>query len=392
MKTIPYSLTSSGGTLNLYAINDKYVTYVISTSGTVTLASSFSVVDVPQLQDVPVVVYFNGAVNLNGFTFTICGVNIPQSQLAYSGVFVTIYNGTSYSLQYQQDKAEIPADNTGLTAVTVPSGGGTTTLTPGVSKSVLTLVGSPTTLSSNYTVALSTTGATAGTMFRTIVKGSITLSSSTLTIGGLSISAYDALNGNVEVISVYNGSSYDSVYVNKDIPLDKISTSGLGSGDDGKILSYDHATGKYSAGYIAADNFSGSIIPIYFTEVRIVASEVLTLNGTKKTIIAAPGAGKVISIINAEAQLTFNSAAYTTNTNLRLTYAGAGIDAIAQPDILLSTVSRTLRFDTVVTTSLQPANTQVVENAAIQAYVLSANPAAGDSDLYIRVWYTITNS
>ena len=391
MKTVPYALTSSGGTLNLYGVDDKYITYVVSTTGTVTLASSFSIVDPLQIPDTPIVVYFNGAVNLNGFTFTICGVTIPQSQLSYSGVFVFIYNGTSYASQYQQDASETPADNVGVTAVTVSSGGGTTTLTPGVSKSVLTLVGSPTTLSSNYTVALSTTGATAGTTFRTIIKGSITLSGNTLTVGGLSISAYDALNGNAEVISVYNGSSYDSIYINKNIDLGKISTSGLGSGDDGKILSYDHSTGSYAAGFIAADNFSGSIIPLYFAEVRITAAEVLTL-GTAKTIIAAPGAGKAISIAWWEVQITFNSAAYTTNTSLRLKYAGAGFDAGAQSDILLSTASRTLRADAIVSVSSGTTNTQVVENAAVTAYVPSGNPAAGDSDIFIRIWYTITNS
>jgi hypothetical protein len=391
MKTVPYALTSSGGTLNLYGVDDKYITYVVSTTGTVTLASSFSIVDPLQIPDTPIVVYFNGAVNLNGFTFTICGTSIPQSQLSYSGVFVFIYDGTSYSSQYQQDASETPAGNVGVTAVTVLSGGGTTTLTPGVSKSVLTLVGSPTTLSSNYTVALSTTGATAGTTFRTIIKGSITLGANTLTVGGLSISAYDALNGNAEVISVYNGSSYDSIYINKNIDLGKISTSGLGSGDDGKILSYDHSTGSYAAGFIAADNFSGSIIPLYFAEVRITAAEVLTL-GTAKTIIAAPGAGKAISIAWWEAQITFNSAAYTTNTSLRLKYAGAGFDAGAQSDILLSTASRTLRADAIISVSSGTTNTQVVENAAVTAYVPSGNPAAGDSDIFIRIWYTITNS
>ncbi len=125
MKTVPYALTSSGGTLNLYGVDDKYITYVVSTTGTVTLASSFSIVDPLQIPDTPIVVYFNGAVNLNGFTFTICGVTIPQSQLSYSGTFVFIYNGTSYASQYQQDTSETPADNVGLDKTLVTSGGGT---------------------------------------------------------------------------------------------------------------------------------------------------------------------------------------------------------------------------------------------------------------------------
>ena len=391
MKTVPYALTSSGGTLNLYGVDDKYITYVVSTTGTVTLASSFSIVDPLQIPDSPIVVYFNGAVNLNGFTFTICGVTIPQSQLSYSGVFVFIYNGTSYASQYQQDTSETPADNVGLDKTLVTSGGGTLTLTPGVSKSILTIKGAPTTLSSNYTVSVSTTGAVPGTTFRILINGAITLGANSLTVSGVSISAYDALNGNAEVLCVYNGSTYDNIYINKDVDLGKISTSGLGSGDDGKILSYDHSTGKYAAGFIAADNFSGSIIPLYFAEVRITAAEVLTL-GTAKTIIAAPGAGKAISIAWWEAQITFNSAAYTTNTSLRLKYAGAGFDAGAQSDILLSTASRTLRADAIVSVSSGTTNTQVVENAAVTAYVPSGNPAAGDSDIFIRIWYTITNS
>jgi hypothetical protein len=392
MNTLRYQLTSSGGTLNLDCLRSNYDPTIVSTTGTVTLASSFSIVDTYQVPNRPIVVYFNGAVNLNGFTFTICGVTIPQSQLAFSGTFVFTYDGTAYASQYQPDNAETPADNVGLTAVTVLAAGGSLTLTPGVSKSILTLSGSSVTLTNNYTVSLSTTGATAGTTFRVFINGGITLSTFALTVAGVSISAYDALNGNVEVISVYNGSTYDTVYVNKNIPLDKVSVTGLGSGDDGKIVSYDHATGKYSAGFIAADNFSGSIIPLYFAEVRVLASEVLALNSSPKTIIAAPGVGKSISIMSVETQLAFGTAAYTTNTSLRLKCAGAGFDLIAQGDILLSTVSRTLRADTVVSTSSGTTNTQVVDNAAIQAYVATGNPAAGDSDLFIRVWYTITNS
>jgi hypothetical protein len=391
MNTLRYQLTSSGGTLNLNCLRSNYDPTIVSTTGTVTLASSFSIVDTYQVPNRPIVVYFNGAVNLGGNTFTICGVTIPQSQLAFSGTFVFTYDGTAYASQYQPDNAETPADNVGLAAVTVLAAGGSTVLTPGVSKSILTLSGSSVTLTNNYTVSLSTTGATAGTTFRVFINGGITLSTFALTVAGVSISAYDALNGNVEVISVYNGSTYDTVYINKNIPLDKVSVTGLGSGDDGKIVSYDHATGKYSAGFIAADNFSGSITPLYFSEIRVLASEVVTL-GTPKGLISAPGAGKAISIAWWEVQIVFGSAAYTTHTSLRLKYAGAGFDAGVQNEILLSTASRTLRADSAISVSSGTTSTQVVENAALTAYVPTGNPAAGDSDIFIRLWYTITNS
>lgn len=122
----------------------------------------------------------------------------------------------------------------------------------------------------------------------------------------------------------------------------------------------------------------------------IASADVLQLNSTPQTIVAAQGAGTSIEVISASVKIDFNSAAYATNTSLHLHIAGAD-DNVGQigNNILTATVTQTC-------SSYAPSNpssgqTQVLSNAALQVTVPSGNPTTGDSDIEVFVLYRVIN-
>lgn len=389
-----FELTSSGGSFLFPGSGTlQPIPVRVHTAATITLAAGFSLgVSGTPISNVPYITFWDARVSLGGFPVTINGVSIPQDQVNQPGIFVSVYNGTSFSVQYMPDFGSRPQDNPGVNVVSVPAGGGTLNVTAGADKQNIVLQASPpVTLSSNYTVALGTVGVTEGAIVRTLIGGGVTLGANTMTVASLSISRYDALNGNAMVFSVFNGTSWNSVYINANPAIEKLSTTGFTSGDNGKIPFYNNSTGLWEKGYIQAINFSGGLIPLYKATIRIPTSEVLTLNGTPKTLIAAPGVGKVIEIIHVSVKIDYGTTPYATNTSLRVRHVGAGFAIRFQNDILLSTASRTLRMDGIVSTGSGTTNTQILENAALQAFVDVGNPTAGDSDIYVNIWYTITD-
>ena len=120
----------------------------------------------------------------------------------------------------------------------------------------------------------------------------------------------------------------------------------------------------------------------------IASADVLTLNSTPLTIVAAQGAGTTIEPITAKMKIVFGTTPYATNTTLQIQHAGAAL-GIVQNSSLNSTISNITNFDAqVAPTSL---NTQMLENAALEVQVNTGNPTAGDSDITIHVYYRVIN-
>jgi flagella basal body P-ring formation protein FlgA len=129
---------------------------------------------------------------------------------------------------------------------------------------------------------------------------------------------------------------------------------------------------------------------VRLAKATLTSGQVLTLNTAPITVIAAPGAGKMITILEVSTKLTFGTAAYAANTQLSLKYVGAAYNACTDASTLVSGASRTLRWDQVVSTVASATNTQVVENAAVQITVNTGNPTTGDSSLSYYIYYVIT--
>ena len=121
--------------------------------------------------------------------------------------------------------------------------------------------------------------------------------------------------------------------------------------------------------------------------VTLAASDVLALHSTPFVLVAAPGAGKVVLIDEITVKLVFNSAAYTGTNAMEFRYtdgSGAKVTADMANTFLNSSSGTNYQSVKGVTTALTP-----VANAPVVLVVPTANPAAGNSPLGIKVKYRI---
>ena len=377
-----YNLTSSGGTLTIPIIGS----YIIRTSGTVSLSSSFSIVITNPAVDTPMTFRWDAYVNINGFVVTIGGITIPADQVNQPGTFELVYDGSGYTLQYFPDFTTKPQETFGVTTITVPSGGGTLTIVPGADKRTYVLQGT-TTLSSNYTVTGATSGVTDGSAVRVVLAGGITIGANTVTIFGESISSYDCLIGGAEVYAEFNAatSSYVATYVNRNIPLAKILTTGLGSGDDGKLVTYDFATNSFVTSFLTALNLPTNFKGINVSTTTISSGQILAMNTTPVTIL--PGTGSSNDVVVPLIFLVkgnYGTTTYTTNTNVYFSFAGPSITAryAEKTDLLGFTTSG---IDILLPTNYSGGWERTISTAdyALTMAVDTADPVGGNSSLEV---------
>ena len=318
-----YNLTSSGGTLTIPVISS----YIIRTSGTVTLSASFSIVITDPAVNSPMTFRWDASVNLNTYSVTIAGIGLVQDQVNQAGTFELVYTGSGYTLQYFPDFTSKPQENYGVTTITVPNAGGTLIINPGSDNKTYLLQGT-TTLSSNYTVAGATSGITDGSAIRVVLGGGITIGVNTVTIFGQSISSYDCLIGGAEVFAEFNTatSTYVATYVNRNIPLAKLLTTGLGSGDNGKLVSYNFSTNSFVASFLTAANLPSTFKGINVTTTTIASGQLLTSNTTPITLIPASGSVSVVEVpLLFVVRYVYGSTTYAANLDGVFKYSAPGI-------------------------------------------------------------------
>jgi hypothetical protein len=133
--------------------------------------------------------------------------------------------------------------------------------------------------------------------------------------------------------------------------------------------------------------------------VTVSTGELLALNATPKTLVAAPGANKFVAIHSVTAALDYNSAAYdgvAAGEDLAITYTN-GAGARAAPDIettgFVDQTNDELRIvyatGTALTGGAAAAPTIPVSNAAVVLSLLVGEIATGDSPLDVRICYSI---
>lgn len=124
---------------------------------------------------------------------------------------------------------------------------------------------------------------------------------------------------------------------------------------------------------------------LHSASLTIASADVLQLNSTPLTIVAAQGAGTAIEVISASVRLTYGSVQYATNTVLLLKTSGASEPQVKWAQSILGASSNMLAK------SIESPNTSsdMIENAGLQVSVSSGNPTAGDSDITVYVTYRV---
>jgi len=139
---------------------------------------------------------------------------------------------------------------------------------------------------------------------------------------------------------------------------------------------------------IDSSGTTGDSAVIYKAEKSITSVQVLSLNTTKQTLVTAAGAGTVIEPVMIWVFLDFNSAAYATNTQLRVIYDSA-TSHLLELTILAAiqdTKARML-FNSGGSVDLL----QFVENEDLKIEVASGDPITGDSPITIYTTYMVRN-
>lgn len=121
-------------------------------------------------------------------------------------------------------------------------------------------------------------------------------------------------------------------------------------------------------------------------KVTISSAELLALNTTPKPLIAAGGAGTIIDVVSIQYFLDYNSAAYTTNTDLYVSYNAAGANLNA------GSLSLSGSLDVYAKVNLDSQtlyNSATRVNTPLVAYVATGNPSAGNGAVNIYITYRI---
>jgi hypothetical protein len=120
-------------------------------------------------------------------------------------------------------------------------------------------------------------------------------------------------------------------------------------------------------------------------KLTIASADVLTLNTTPLTIVAAQGAGYAIEVLSASLRMVFNSVAYATNTRVEILASGASVPQLQFGTGVLSSASNVLN-------SIGKGGgvgTNMIDNTSIVVSVDSGDPTAGDSDITVYITYRI---
>lgn len=160
-------------------------------------------------------------------------------------------------------------------------------------------------------------------------------------------------------------------------------------------------TPVYAGAKAEVSGVAGDIIPvevlnvvvandtgIVSADVTITTGQLLALNATPKTLVAAPGAGKIILLEDAQLFLDYNSAAYAgiaagEDLEIRYTDGSGQLVATVETDPFLTATADAYRH-------VRPATTAAiipVANAALIMCLASGEITTGDSPLKVRLRY-----
>ena len=163
---------------------------------------------------------------------------------------------------------------------------------------------------------------------------------------------------------------------------------GAGSGDDGKVVTYDNSIKEFVASYLSLNNFGVNFKGVNFTETYITSGQLLTSNTTPITLLSASGSLTEVEVpIMFVLRYKYGTTAYTTNTTIDIEYTGpASTELITSKNCLGFTVTG---IDFLPPAAVGTPHVRITPNYSLQLSTRTGNPAAGDGDLIVYT-YSIT--
>ena len=332
--TKTFTVLAAGGT-DTIDISD-YIAYYIVSSASISLSSNYTITysGTPDLSTV-LKINYQADITLAGSTITILGRQLSQEEANTNLQIIGIYNGSTFDVAVLKDNGN---SNYGITArYTVPNGGGTTTLVPGINPRVLILDGTPT-LSSPYTVT--GTGVNNGDEFYVFYTTQAVLGANSVTIFGISLNDTIAENGGAYVHAVYDGSSWIAKVIRDSdiaIGVDEINTDAL---TETIVVdcSFDAARQCNNRIWIET-NFT--VVKMYWTVIKALSgtdSGTITpgINGTPMVITPGSFTIAASSPLNTDGSCTPLSAnSGTAGQYIDLLAAKTTVDGIARVSVIL---------------------------------------------------------
>lgn len=147
---------------------------------------------------------------------------------------------------------------------------------------------------------------------------------------------------------------------------------------------------KGDAGATGPIGLTGNVGPVglgYLSaKVTLTSAQILALFTTPIQIVASPGIGFALQVIQSSARLNYNTIPYTGNTQINIINTGAGNSQYVNVGVLSSNISIIGEgYHTIGTTNV----TQIIENTALNISINIGNPSAGNSTVDVYLIYRI---
>lgn len=133
---------------------------------------------------------------------------------------------------------------------------------------------------------------------------------------------------------------------------------------------------------------------LMYRDVTVTSAEILALNATPKTLVPAPGAGKVLVFEGAVVALDYGSAAYAgiaAGEDLSIKYEnGSGLE-VAQCEAtgFLDQTADQLRYVRPQAAASGNSSITPLANKALVLHMLTGEVTTGNSPLKCRIFYRV---
>jgi len=206
-----YTQITLTGAATVLDIDDLYNCYVFYNTGS--LSASYTIApSASATSNLSLTLIKTGSITLNGYDFTIFGRTLTQQEANSDLIINIIYDtiASAWVVTVILDNRNLPSIYEGIETQATPTSG-TITFDANINKKWQQFTGSQT-LAGNLTIT--GTATTAGQEFWIVWNSTLDTNGNTLSIFGLTIDAGDALSGNFTVVTKWNGSTWDSQFLN----------------------------------------------------------------------------------------------------------------------------------------------------------------------------------